>query len=52
VNINLSITLQGVSEQNFKEKLLEAINRATPEIKWAFEKLMKDLLEENTSYTC
>ncbi|WP_163328747.1 phage tail tape measure protein [Desulfurobacterium thermolithotrophum] len=50
VNVNLSVSLQGVSEQNFKEKLLEAIDKATPELKWAFEKLMKDLWEDNTGY--
>ena len=50
VNVNLEVTLQGVSEQNFKEKLLEAINRATPEVKWAFEKLMKEIWEENLRY--
>ena len=51
VNVSLEVTLQGVSEQNFKEKLLEAINRATPEVKWAFEKLMKEIWEENLRYS-
>ena len=50
VNVNLEVTLQGASEQNFKERLLEAINKATPEVKWAFEKLMKEIWEENIRY--